>query len=108
MPCRKRGLMPDPLITLPPDLQHLPRVQMVPPPSSILKDVTALVEDAARELAPGEQGRLAWVATTTGINLALVAKVKENDHVKVTVSGWVAKEWCEPIAAGIGGTVSWR
>jgi hypothetical protein len=99
--------MPDE-ITLPADLKNLPQVQMVPPPASILKAVTALIEDAARELEPGEHGRLAWVATTSGVNLALVAKVKENEHARIVIGGWVAKSWGSPIAAGIGGTVSWR
>jgi hypothetical protein len=99
--------MPDP-IQIPPELAHLPSVQMTPPPASILADVTKLVEDAAKELRPGENGRLAFIATTKGINLAIVAKVYERDRWQVKVTGWVAKEWGDPIAAGFGGTVSWR
>jgi hypothetical protein len=95
-------------LTLPPEFAYLPRVQTVPPPASILGDVTKLVEDAARDLAPYEKVRLAWVATTKGVNLAVVVKVKENDRVKIAVTHWIAKQWGEPISAGIGGTMSWR
>lgn len=99
--------MPATIPGLPEQFATMPSVQMVPPPASILPDVRRLVEDAAQELQPGEKGRLAWIATTKGVNLAVVAKVKENDIMRVTISGWVAKDWGKPLAAGIAGTVSW-
>ena len=92
---------------LPEQFADLPSVQMVPPPASLIADVTRMVEDAAAQLRPGESGRLVWIASQQGINLAVVNKVVENDKLRVTISGWIAKDWGKPIQAGLAGIVSW-
>jgi hypothetical protein len=81
----------------------LPSVQMVPPPALMLGEVSSMVKAAAKDLAEGEKGKLTWIATTKGINLAIVNKV--NDHVVIT--GFIAKNWGRPLEAGLMGTVSW-
>ena len=81
----------------------LPSVQMVPPPALMLGEVSSMVKAAAASLAEGEKGKLTWIATTKGINLAIVNKV--NDHVVIT--GWVAKGWGKPLEAGLAGTITW-
>lgn len=92
---------------LPEQFASLPSVQMVPPPAHLIGEVTRMVEDAASQLHPNEQGRFVWIATEKGVNLAIVQKVYQNSHLRVNVAGWVAKEWGQPIAAGMAGTVTW-
>lgn len=88
---------------LPAQYADLPSVAMVPPPAYLLADTSRFVTEAVAALPNGEKGRLTWIATTKGVNLALVDKV--NDHVNVTA--WIGKSWGQPIAAGVAGEVHW-
>jgi hypothetical protein len=78
-------------------------VSMNPPPASILEAVTKQVHDAVATLPPGGKGALVGVATTTGVNLAVVAKV--GTHIDVT--SWIGKSWGQPVAGGAAVQVHW-
>ena len=88
---------------LPPSFQQAKGVVMSPPPAKYLEQTTSVIRDALKALEPGERGALAWVATTEGINLAVVHRV--NDRLEV--AGFIGKSWGEPLAAGVVGRVHW-
>ena len=77
-------------------------VDMKAPPVEYLQKTTALISDAVAQLGTAK-GALTWVATTQGVNLALVTKA--NEHV--TVLAWIGRHWGEPVEAGIAGKVVW-
>jgi len=78
-------------------------VAMNAPPAAILVELTKQVHDAVATLPPGKNGALVGVATTTGVNLAVVAKAGE--HVKVV--GWAGRTWGQPISGGAAVQVDW-
>ena len=91
--------------TLPviPGLMPLSGVAMNAPPASLMDAVTKQVKDAVATLPPGAKGALVGIATTKGVNLALVSKV--NNHVDVTA--WVGKSWGTPVNGGAAVQVHW-
>jgi hypothetical protein len=78
-------------------------VAMNPPPASILDAVSKQVKDAVATLPPDGKGALVGVATTSGVNLALVHKAGEH----VTVLGWIGKSWGQPLAGGAAVQIHW-
>lgn len=78
-------------------------VEMQSPPAVYLEDTTQMISDAVAHLGPNDRGILTWVASTAGVNLALVNKI--NGHVDV--AAWVGKSWNAPLEAGIVGRVHW-
>lgn len=78
-------------------------VVMEPPPGQYISETTRIIEDAVAHLGPNDRGILTWVATTKGVNLALVDKI--NDHVDV--SAFIGKNWGSPLEAGVVGRISW-
>jgi hypothetical protein len=88
---------------LPEQFTDLPGVQMQPPPASLLESTTKFVMDAANTLQPHENGALVFVATTEGVNAAVVHRFDES----FAVVGWVGKEWGKPLAAGVAGSLRW-
>ena len=78
-------------------------VAMNAPPASILGELTKQVHDAVAMLPPDGKGALVGVATTTGVNLAVVAKV--GGHTNIV--GWAGKSWGQPISGGAAVQVQW-
>lgn len=78
-------------------------VIMNAPPAVLLDAITKQVRDAVATLPEGSRGALVGVATTKGINLAVVSKV--NQHVDVTA--WVGRSWGAPIDGGAAVQVHW-
>jgi hypothetical protein len=78
-------------------------VAMNPPPPSILAVVTKQVQDAVANLPADGKGALVGIATTKGVNLAVVAKV--NTHVNVTA--WIGRSWGDPIEGGAATQIHW-
>jgi hypothetical protein len=89
---------------IPAALSYLAGVEMTPPPPSLLPAVTTSITEALAQLPPGQTGALVYLATTTGINLAVVHRVQG----RVTVAAYIGKKWGRtPVAAGIVGQVTW-
>ncbi len=78
-------------------------VQTVPPPASLIEAMTKQVTDAVKTLPQGSRGALVGVATTKGVNLAVVSKIGK----RTEVVGWVGKSWGEPISGGAAVRVQW-
>lgn len=81
----------------------LPGVATNPPPASLLDAITRQVHEAVATLPPGANGGLVAVATTAGVNLAVVSKV--GDHVDI--QAWIGKDWQQPLEGGASVKVSW-
>ena len=99
-------MSPQPIVDLFPTVPGAPvmkGVAMNAPPASILGELTKQVQAAVATLPPDGKGALVGVATTTGVNLAVVAKVK--DHVNVT--SWIGKSWGQPVSGGAAVQVHW-
>lgn len=88
---------------LPEEFQAMRGVVMNAPPQEVLAQTNTMIRDAVAQLGKDERGVLTWIATTEGVNLALVQKV--NDHVEVF--GYVGKSWGKPLAAGIAARLHW-
>ena len=78
-------------------------VALNPPPASILEAVTGEVTRAVATMPEGGRGALVGIATTRGVNLAVVSK--QGEHV--TVLGWIGKSWGAPVAGGAAVQVQW-
>jgi hypothetical protein len=79
-------------------------VRFETPPASILEQATRLVNDAAQQLAPGERGGIALIATTAGWNAATVVKTGERS----TITAWIGSTWGELIPeAGVVWSHRW-
>lgn len=78
-------------------------VAMNPPPASILEAVTKQVHDAMATLPSSGRGAIVGVATTTGVNLAVVSKV--GSHIAVT--SWIGRSWGSPVSGGAAVQVQW-
>lgn len=78
-------------------------VVMNAPPGSLLAEMTKQVKDAVATLPPGSRGALVGVATTKGVNLAVVSKA--GNHVSVV--GWIGKSWGSAIDGGAAVQVHW-
>ena len=88
---------------LPEQFSEFPGVQMQAPPASLLASTTKFVMDAANTLQPHEHGALVFVATTKGVNAAVVHRF----HERFAVVGWLGKEWGKPLEAGVAGSLRW-
>lgn len=86
-----------------PPVEPFKGVATVPPPASLLDAMTKQVKDAVATLPQGSRGALVSVATTAGVNLAVVSKV--GTHTEVTA--WVGKTWGQPVSSGAAVRVSW-
>lgn len=91
-----------PIPGLPEHWASLPSVQMTPPPLQWKPDAERLITEALASLGE-ERGAIVWIATQTGVNLAIVQKV--NTHVEIL--GYAAKSWGKPLAAGVVGRIHW-
>lgn len=71
---------------------------MSAPPGVALERTNSLIRDAVNQIAEGKSGIFtAWVNTTSGVNMALAKKVKDDVHVVA----YFGKKWGEPIEAGV-------
>lgn len=77
---------------------------MRPPSPQFLHDIRESVEAYADQtLKDGDRGGVIGIATTTGINLALVQRIGG----KSMVVGFVGKNWGEPITGGVEWRLRW-
>ena len=81
----------------------MPGVAMNPPPLEHLPSITAAIEQATATLAPGARGGLVAIATTAGVNLAVVQKIGDRG----SVVAWVGKSWGAPLAGGVAWRQTW-
>lgn len=84
-------------------MPDVPGVQFNAPPEKLIPDLRASIDRAMATLDPGTRGAFVTVATTAGVNAALVTKA--GDHVQV--AAWVGKTWGGPIEGGTTVKVSW-
>lgn len=99
-------MSPEPIVDIFAKVPGVPSVKgvaMNAPPASILGELTKQVQDAVATLPPDGKGALVGVATTTGVNLAVVAKV--GNHVNVV--SWLGKSWGQPVSGGAAVQVHW-
>lgn len=78
-------------------------VAMNQPPATLLESISKQVKEAVDTLPPGSNGAIVGVATTTGINLAVVSKLGEH----VTIVGWAGRSWGQPMDKGAAVQVYW-
>lgn len=80
-------------------------VELNAPPPHLFRDISASMEAFAATLKPGEQGGLVGIATTKGVQIAVVQKVGGAG----TVVAWVGKSsgWGEPLDAGLAWKLTW-
>jgi CTP:molybdopterin cytidylyltransferase MocA len=78
-------------------------VEFTAPPSHLLKDVQASIAQALKDLPPEKTGAVVLIATTAGINAAVVTRI--GDHF--ATRSWVGKRWGEPLSGGADVMVSW-
>lgn len=79
------------------------RVQMTPPPLDLADAVRTKAVQIAGELGPQNRGAVVAVATTKGVNLAVMARMSGHWFVQ----GYIAKEWGQPLEAGGGVQLKW-
>ena len=92
---------------LPAEFANLPSVRMVPPPDIFLPKISELLEKSTAGLGPFKH-KLTWIVTDTGVNAAVVSKAIEKERVVFTYGAFFAKDWGEPISAGLMGEIKWR
>jgi hypothetical protein len=73
------------------------------PPPHLLEDALRIVTLGVEQLPPGAHGAIVAVATETGANGAIVARV--NEHFELV--GWVGKSWGSTITYGGAAKVVW-
>jgi hypothetical protein len=78
-------------------------VSYTPPPVSLMKEATRVVERTFAQLPKDANGAVIGVATEKGWNAAIAHRVGD----KVQVVGWVGKSWGESITAGGAVKVVW-
>lgn len=88
---------------LPTSYADMPGVVMSSPPLEVYAKTNTMIRDAVKSLGEHERGAVAWIATTEGVNLAVVHKV--NNHLEI--AAYVGKNWGKPLAAGIAGRIHW-
>ncbi len=81
---------------------------MQTPPADMLPVITSRLAKAMHSLPEDRHGALFWIATTEGINLAVVQRVpgllRRTDF---TITGYIGKAWGEPLEAGVIGSATW-
>ena len=83
---------------------RLPTIVLRPPPPSSYALITASVEAYAETLRPDEHGGIVGIATTTGINGAIVQRINGRN----TVVGFIGKSWGVPdLHAGLAWKLRW-
>lgn len=79
-------------------------VELNAPPPKYFADISESVDKFAQTLAPHVDGGLVGIATTQGINMAIVQRIAGGDAVVVA---WVGKRWGEPIEGGLMWKMTW-
>ena len=83
---------------------RVPGIIMRPPPPDTYGPITDAVEAYAASLKPHESGGVVGIATTAGINGAIVHKFGEH----ATVVGWIGSKWGKPdLEAGLAWKSTW-
>jgi len=103
----RQSIMPT-IPDLPAHLKTSPGVDMTTPPIEWLQPTTHMIMDAVKnaDFGEGKHVVVTWIATTEGVNAAVVAKVIESEKIDFKVVSWVGKKWGAPIEAGIAGQIS--
>lgn len=92
---------------LPEDLQNAPGVAMNAPPAEWLPQTEAIINNALKGLRDEDRGKLVWIATKQGEQIAVNAAVAQRIGDNVRVTAWIGKTWGQPVAAGIAGDITW-
>ena len=88
---------------IPDHLRFEPGVEMVPPPAEFFKLTNEMIADAIRAAdVKGGETAVTWIATTEGVNAAVVARVNDDLHFLA----YIGKKWGEPIEAGVAGRLT--
>lgn len=78
-------------------------VELNAPPPKYFADISASVDKFAQTLKAGEEGGMVGIATTKGVNIAVVQRI--NSHS--TVVAYIGKTWGEPIEGGLMWKLTW-
>jgi hypothetical protein len=80
-------------------------VELAPPPAIVYSQIAESVEAFAQTLRPNEQGGLIGIATTKGVNVAIVQRIGGHS----TIVGWVGKRsgWGAPLEGGLAWKLRW-
>jgi hypothetical protein len=73
------------------------------PPAQLIPDISASIAKAVAALPQGKSGALVGVATTSGVNAAVVAKINDT----WTVQAYVGKTWSGPVTGGAQILATW-
>lgn len=88
---------------LPEQFEDMKGVVMSSPPLEVYAKTNTMIRDAVASLGENEHGALVWVATTEGVNIAVVHKVNSN----MDITAYVGKTWGAPLQAGIAARIHW-
>jgi len=78
-------------------------VALQAPPAEHYGRISQAVDAFAQTLAPEQRGGAVGIATTKGVNLAIVQRVGGRS----AIVGWVGKSWGEPIEGGLAWKLRW-
>ena len=80
-------------------------VELAPPPAIVYGQIAASVEAYAQTLHPEARGGLIGIATTRGMNLAVVQRIGGTGQIV----GWIGKGsgWGAPIEGGLAWRATW-
>jgi hypothetical protein len=78
-------------------------VALNPPPPHLFRDISESVDKFAQTLKADEHGGFVGIATTKGMNIAVVQRINQHS----TVVAYVGKSWGEPIEGGLMWKLTW-
>jgi len=80
-------------------------VMLAPPPPILYGQISAAVEAYGDTLRSGERGGIVGIATTRGVQGAIILKTGERS----TIVGWLGKPsgWGAPIEGGLAWKLRW-
>ena len=78
-------------------------VAFTQPPDHLIPDISASIQRALATLPQGKSGALVGVATTSGVNAAVVARINDT----WTVQAWIGKTWTGPVTGGAQILATW-
>ncbi len=87
----------------PDDILGAAGVAYNPPPAELITAVNGQISAALASLKPGSNGALVAIATQSGVNGAIVAKLP---HGWSTVA-WLGKTWSGPLEGGVAVKAEW-
>lgn len=73
------------------------------PPALLIPDISASIAKAVAALPQGKSGAIVGVATTTGVNAAVIARLDDT----WSVQAWVGKDWGKSVTGGAQILATW-